>query len=57
MRVVCGKTGAELLDDGLDDDEEESGQVLYDTAEDESNERPFYWSNALQMSFREELEK
>ena len=57
MRVVCGKTGAED-DDGVDEYEEEEGQALWDASEAAAEgERPFYWTNALQQSFREELEK
>ena len=57
MRVVCGKTGAED-DDGGDEYEygDDDGQALWDANEAEGD-RPFYWTNALQQSFREELEK
>ena len=54
MRVVCGKTGAEDEDEAMDEEEE---QVLYDATEEDGSDRPFYWSNVLQQSFREELEK
>ena len=37
------------------DHEEE--RVLYDATEEADSQLPFYWSLALQQSFREELEK
>lgn len=43
----------EDFNDDVDYDEE---RQLYGMAEEDS-ERPFYWSVALQQSFREELEK
>lgn len=53
VNVVCGKTGNEedIYDDSDDD------RVLYDVTEEANSNRPFYWSEALQKSFREELEK
>lgn len=53
LKVVCGKTGAEEV---YDDDAEDE-RVLYDVSESNDSDRPFYWSSALQQSFREELEK
>ena len=52
LKIVCGKTGAE--DDYYDDDD--VTERLYDRSESHSGE-PFYWTPALQDSFREELEK
>ncbi|THH04986.1 hypothetical protein EW146_g10024 [Bondarzewia mesenterica] len=54
LKIVCGKTGAE--DDMYDDDVEDE-RVLFDATESNNSDRPFYWSPALQQSFREELEK
>ena len=54
LKIVCGKTGAE--EDMYEDDVEDE-RVLYDASESRSPDRPFYWSAALQRSFREELEK
>lgn len=55
ISVVCGKTGDsdELYDDSEYDDE----RVLFDVTEDNSNSNRFYWSQTLQQSFRDELEK
>lgn len=53
MSVVCGRTGDG--DDVFDDYEEE--RVLFDATEGGDAQTPFYWSQALQQSFREELEK
>jgi phosphatidylinositol 4-kinase type 2 len=53
LKILCGKTGNEdELYDEVDQDEE---QGLFGGSEDEG--RPFYWTQALQQSFREELEK
>jgi phosphatidylinositol 4-kinase type 2 len=54
LKVVCGKTGEEDL---YDDADQEDDQVLFDASEESESQRPFYWSQALQQSFREELEK
>ena len=54
LKIVCGKTGAE---EDLYEDDVEDERVLYDASESRSPDRPFYWSAALQRSFREELEK
>ncbi|KAI0341916.1 hypothetical protein BDW22DRAFT_1331270 [Trametopsis cervina] len=54
MKIICGKTGVE--EDLLDEEEREDERVLFDATETLPNE-PFYWSPALQDSFREELEK
>ncbi|KAF9244876.1 phosphatidylinositol 3 and 4-kinase-domain-containing protein [Melanogaster broomeanus] len=53
LKIVCGKTGSEDLEE--EDPEEE--RALFDATEDSESGRPFYWSRALQQSFREELEK
>ncbi|KAF5385849.1 hypothetical protein D9615_002528 [Tricholomella constricta] len=55
IKIVCGRTGdtEDLYDDSDYDDE----RVLYDASESNNSERPFYWSQTLQKSFREELEK
>ena len=53
LKIICGKTGAEELEE--EDPEEE--RVLFDVTEESDSGRPFYWSRALQQSFREELEK
>ncbi|KAJ7647342.1 phosphatidylinositol 3 and 4-kinase-domain-containing protein [Roridomyces roridus] len=53
LKIVCGRTG-EAEEDMYDEEEEDS--VLFDSTDDDPN-RPFYWSQALQQSFREELEK
>jgi len=53
IKVICGRTGAEGYDDEAD---MEYDRALYDASEGDPN-RPFYWSAALQNSFREELEK
>ncbi|KAK7057197.1 phosphatidylinositol 3 and 4-kinase-domain-containing protein [Favolaschia claudopus] len=51
LKIVCGRTGEPEEEE--EDYEEEN--VLFDVTEGDS--RPFYWSQALQQSFREELEK
>ncbi|KAG9316481.1 phosphatidylinositol 4-kinase [Chiua virens] len=53
LKIICGKTGAEDLDE--EDPEEE--RALFDVTEEGESGRPFYWSRTLQQSFREELEK
>ncbi|KAJ7262182.1 phosphatidylinositol 3 and 4-kinase-domain-containing protein [Mycena haematopus] len=53
LKIVCGRTGDAEEDDEADYEEE---HVLFDVTEGGDN-RPFYWSQALQQSFREELEK
>ncbi|PPR07411.1 hypothetical protein CVT26_013727 [Gymnopilus dilepis] len=55
LKVICGKTGD--MDDITDDDDYEDERVLYDVTETSDVQRPFYWSQQLQQSFREELEK
>ncbi|KAI0315476.1 phosphatidylinositol 3 and 4-kinase-domain-containing protein [Amylostereum chailletii] len=55
FKIVCGRTGAE--EDVYDEAEAEDDRVLYDASENHDSTRPFYWSGALQRSFREELEK
>lgn len=55
MKVICGKTGD--TEDIYDDVDYEDERVLYDATEASEVQRPFYWSQQLQQSFREELEK
>ncbi|GLB37089.1 putative phosphatidylinositol 3- and 4-kinase [Lyophyllum shimeji] len=54
LKIVCGRTGdiEDVYDADYDDD-----RVLYDASESNISQRPFYWSQTLQRSFREELEK
>jgi phosphatidylinositol 4-kinase type 2 len=54
MKIMCGKTGVE--EDFFDDEERDDERALFDATERDPN-LPFYWSPALQDSFREELEK
>ncbi|KAL0956588.1 hypothetical protein HGRIS_002726 [Hohenbuehelia grisea] len=55
LKVICGRTGEaeELFDDADYEDE----RVLFDGTESDIANQPFYWSPALQQSFRAELEK
>ncbi|KAF8798733.1 hypothetical protein BYT27DRAFT_7202857 [Phlegmacium glaucopus] len=55
LKVICGRTGD--TEDIYDDADYEDERVLYDATEDSDAQRPFYWSQPLQQSFREELEK
>jgi hypothetical protein len=55
LKVICGRTGD--TEDIYDDTDYEDERVLYDATEDSDAQRPFYWSQPLQQSFREELEK
>jgi phosphatidylinositol 4-kinase type 2 len=55
LKVVCGRTGAE--EDVYDEADAEDERVLFDRSEGMGPDAPFYWSAALQRSFREELEK
>lgn len=55
MKIVCGRTGE--AEDVYDDADYEDERVLFDITESNEAQRPFYWSQALQLSFREELEK
>ncbi|KAF7315706.1 PI3K/PI4K domain-containing protein [Mycena indigotica] len=55
FNVVCGRTG-EADEDVYDEVDYEEERVLYDATET-TDSRPFYWSQTLQESFREELEK
>jgi phosphatidylinositol 4-kinase type 2 len=55
MKVICGRTGD--IDDLYDDPDYEDERMLYDATEASDVQRPFYWSQQLQQSFREELEK
>ncbi|KAF9071700.1 phosphatidylinositol 3 and 4-kinase-domain-containing protein [Rhodocollybia butyracea] len=52
LNLLCGRTGD--IEDSYDDYEEER---LFDATESTNGPRDFYWSPALQRSFREELEK
>jgi phosphatidylinositol 4-kinase type 2 len=55
LSIVCGRTGEE--DDSYTyDGEEDEDRMLFDASEG-SAPRGFYWSETLQNSFREELEK
>ncbi|CAK5265772.1 unnamed protein product [Mycena citricolor] len=54
LSVVCGKTGD--ADDDLYDEPDYEEERLFDVSE-AGDSRPFYWSQALQAGFREELEK
>ncbi|KAG1752928.1 phosphatidylinositol 3 and 4-kinase-domain-containing protein [Suillus lakei] len=53
LKIICGRTG----DEDVDDEDPEEERALFDVTEDNESGRPFYWSRALQQSFREELEK
>lgn len=53
LRICCGRTGD---DEDFYDEEHEHEHRLFDVSEGLGN-RPFYWTTALQDSFREELEK
>ena len=55
LKVVCGRTGD--TEDLYEEAEYEDERVLYDATESSQNHAPFYWSQTLQQSFREELEK
>ena len=54
MKIICGRTGDE--EDFYDDEDREDERVLFDATEGQTG-APFYWSQALQYNFREELEK
>ncbi|KAJ7725829.1 phosphatidylinositol 3 and 4-kinase-domain-containing protein [Mycena maculata] len=56
LKIVCGRTG-EAEEDIYDDADYEDEQNMFDATETGDPNRPFYWSQALQQSFREELEK
>ncbi|KIY46206.1 hypothetical protein FISHEDRAFT_48152 [Fistulina hepatica ATCC 64428] len=53
FNVLCGKTGSE---DDIYDDPDFDDERLFDVTESPDS-HPFYWTQALQDSFREELEK
>ncbi|KAF9531611.1 phosphatidylinositol 3 and 4-kinase-domain-containing protein [Crepidotus variabilis] len=55
MKVICGRTGE--TEDVYEDADFEDERVLYDATEASDVQHPFYWSQQLQQSFREELEK
>ncbi|KAJ3517217.1 hypothetical protein NLJ89_g658 [Agrocybe chaxingu] len=55
MKIICGRTGD--ADDLYDEADYEDERVLYDATEAAEVQRPFYWGQQLQQSFREELEK
>ncbi|KAF7321461.1 PI3K/PI4K domain-containing protein [Mycena kentingensis (nom. inval.)] len=55
LKIVCGRTG-DPDDDLYDEVEYEEERVLY-VATETTESRPFYWTQSLQDSFREELEK
>ncbi|KAF5355032.1 hypothetical protein D9756_005261 [Leucocoprinus leucothites] len=55
LNIMCGKTGdGDELYDEVDYEDE---RVLFDSTESSDSERPFYWTQGLQQSFRDELEK
>jgi len=55
LNIMCGKTGD---GDGLYDEVDyEDERVLFDSTVPNESERPFYWTQGLQQSFRDELEK
>ncbi|KAJ7462299.1 phosphatidylinositol 3 and 4-kinase-domain-containing protein [Mycena galericulata] len=56
LKIVCGRTG-EADEDIYDETDYEDEHTLFDATETGDPNRPFYWSQALQQSFREELEK
>jgi hypothetical protein len=52
---MCGKTGdGDELYDEVDYEDE---RVLFDATESPDVQVPFYWTQPLQQSFRQELEK
>ncbi|KAJ6609906.1 phosphatidylinositol 3 and 4-kinase-domain-containing protein [Mycena sp. CBHHK59/15] len=53
LQIVCGRTGE--TEDMYDDADYEDERVMFDATE-AGDSRPFYWSQVLQQSFREELE-
>lgn len=55
LKIVCGRTG-ERDEDPYDEADYEEERVLFDASET-TDSMPFYWSQTLQESFREELEK
>ncbi|KAG6880346.1 hypothetical protein C0992_011097 [Termitomyces sp. T32_za158] len=55
LKIVCGRTGD--IEDVYDDPDYDDERVMYDASESNESGRPFYWSQTLQKSFREELEK
>lgn len=55
IKIICGRTGE--AEDVYDDADYEDERVLFDATETGDAQRPFYWSQILQQSFREELEK
>jgi len=55
VQIVCGRTGDD--EDLYDEDDREDERVLFDATESRPSRQPFYWSPALQDTFREELEK
>ncbi|KIY74085.1 hypothetical protein CYLTODRAFT_364402 [Cylindrobasidium torrendii FP15055 ss-10] len=52
LKILCGRTGD--AEDVYDDYDEER---LFDASETGNSPTPFYWTNNLQQSFRDELEK
>ncbi|KAJ7178533.1 phosphatidylinositol 3 and 4-kinase-domain-containing protein [Mycena crocata] len=56
LKIVCGRTG-EADEEIYEEADYEDERVLFDVTEAGDSNRPFYWSQALQQSFREELEK
>lgn len=55
LNIMCGKTGdGDELYDEVDYEDE---RVLFDATESPDVQVPFYWTQPLQQSFRQELEK
>ncbi|KAF8893365.1 phosphatidylinositol 3 and 4-kinase-domain-containing protein [Infundibulicybe gibba] len=54
LKIICGDRRTE---DVYDDADFEDERLLFDATEASDGQRPFYWTQVLQQSFREELEK
>ncbi|KIY60864.1 hypothetical protein CYLTODRAFT_314752, partial [Cylindrobasidium torrendii FP15055 ss-10] len=52
LKILCGRTG-----DAEDVYNDYDGERLFDASEIGNSPTPFYWTNNLQQSFRDELEK
>ncbi|KZT41500.1 hypothetical protein SISSUDRAFT_1042867 [Sistotremastrum suecicum HHB10207 ss-3] len=60
LSVVCGKTGDDDQQDEEEEDDQHEAMYGFLNGPDENGEqagRPFYWTQAQQQGFREELEK
>ena len=53
LKVICGRTGV----DSADDEDPEEERALFDTTEEDSTSRTFYWSQALQTEFQGRAQK